>query len=159
MQPKYVTSVSELDNLIGPAPKGREKMETVTDLFPFHSNDYYLSLIDRKDRHDPLKRIVIPGSRELRTGGSRDPFSEKDATKKPGMQHKYDQTGLHLLTDICGCICRFCFRKRLFMRYYRPARLKTIGKVMVSRTNAMARWFDDYLHTLTDLKPKKVCVF
>ncbi|MDP3563503.1 MAG: radical SAM protein, partial [Methanoregula sp.] len=30
-------------------------------------------------------------------------------------QHKYDQTGLLLLTDVCGGICRFCFRKRLFM--------------------------------------------
>jgi L-lysine 2,3-aminomutase len=159
MFPKYVLSISELDNLIGSAPNGREKMETVTDLFPFRSNSYYLSLIDRKDRHDPLKRIILPGSRELKTGGSRDPSCEKYSAKKPGLQHKYNQTGLLLLTDLCGGICHFCFGKRLFMRYYRPSHLKKIGKVMVSRTNAMARWFDDYHHALTDLKPKKVCVF
>ena len=115
MNPKYVTSISELDNLIGLAPKAREKMETVTDQFPFRSNEYYLSLIDWKDGHDPLRRIVIPDSRELKTGGSTDPSCEKDYTKKPGLQHKYDQTGLLLLTDVCGGICRFCFRKRLFM--------------------------------------------
>ncbi|MDD4138062.1 MAG: KamA family radical SAM protein [Methanoregula sp.] len=115
MNPKYITSISELDNLVGLAPKEREKMETVTELFPFRSNEYYLSLIDWKDGHDPLKKIVIPDVRELKCGGSADPSSEKDYTKQPGLQHKYDQTGLLLLTDVCGGICRFCFRKRLFM--------------------------------------------
>jgi lysine 2,3-aminomutase len=115
MQPKYLSTISELDNLVGLAPKEREKMETVTELFPFRSNEYYLSLIDWKDGHDPLRRIVIPDIRELQTGGSADPSCERDYTKKPGLQHKYDQTGLLLLTDVCGGICRFCFRKRLFM--------------------------------------------
>jgi KamA family protein len=115
MNPKYVTSISELDNLVGLAPKAREKMETVTDLFPFRSNEYYLSLIDWKDGHDPLRRIIVPDHQELKSGGSKDPSCEKDYTKKPGLQHKYDQTGLLLLTDVCGGICRFCFRKRLFM--------------------------------------------
>jgi KamA family protein len=115
MDPKYITSISELDNLVGLAPKAREKMETVTDMFPFRSNEYYLSLIDWKDGHDPLHRIVVPDPRELKPGGSADPSCEKDYTKKPGLQHKYDQTGLLLLTDVCGGICRFCFRKRLFM--------------------------------------------
>ena len=115
MNPKYITSVAELDNMIGLAPKEREKMETVTDLFPFRSNEYYLSLIDWKDGHDPLRRIVVPDIRELSAGGSCDPSCEKDYTRQPGLQHKYDQTGLLLLTDVCGGICRFCFRKRLFM--------------------------------------------
>jgi KamA family protein len=115
MNPKYISTISELDNLVGLAPKAMEKMETVTDKFPFRSNEYYLSLVDWKDDHDPLRRIVIPDSHELKTGGSTDPSCEKDYTKKPGLQHKYAQTGLLLLTDICGGICRFCFRKRLFM--------------------------------------------
>jgi KamA family protein len=101
--------------MVGLAPKEREKMETVTDQFPFRSNEYYLSLIDWKDGHDPLRRIIVPDIRELKCGGSSDPSCEKEYTKKPGLQHKYDQTGLLLLTDVCGGICRFCFRKRLFM--------------------------------------------
>jgi KamA family protein len=115
MNANYLSTISELDNLVGLAPKEMERMETVTDLFPFRANNYYLSLVDWKDRHDPLRRIVIPDPRELKGGGTRDPSSEKDYTKKPGLQHKYDQTGLLLLTDVCGGICRFCFRKRLFM--------------------------------------------
>jgi len=115
MNPKYITSISELDNLVGLTSKEQQEMETVTELFPFRSNEYYLSLIDWKDRHDPLRRIVIPDPLELNYSGSKDPSCEKDYTKKPGLQHKYDQTGLLLLTDTCGGICRFCFRKRLFM--------------------------------------------
>jgi len=115
MNPKFISTISELDNLVGLTPKAREKMETVTDQFPFRSNEYYLSLIDWKDDHDPLKKIAVPDPRELKPGGSADPSCEKNYTKKPGLQHKYDQTGLLLLTDVCGGICRFCFRKRLFM--------------------------------------------
>ena len=115
MNPRYLTSVAELDNLVGLSKKEREEMESVTELFPFRANEYYLSLINWKDGHDPLRRIVIPDIRELGCGGSTDPSCEKDYTKKPGLQHKYNQTGLLLLTDTCAGICRFCFRKRLFM--------------------------------------------
>jgi len=115
MNPRYLTSVAELDNLVGLGTKEREEMESVTELYPFRANDYYLSLIDWKDDKDPLRRIVIPDANELAHGGCADPSHEKDYTKQPGLQHKYDQTGLLLLTDTCAGICRFCFRKRLFM--------------------------------------------
>ena len=115
MNPKYLHSIDELDNLVGLIPKEREEMEFVTQTFPFRANEYYLSLIDWKDGRDPLRRIVVPDIRELKGGGSMDPSCEKNYTKLPGLQHKYDQTGLLLLSDVCGGICRFCFRKRLFI--------------------------------------------
>lgn len=115
MDPKYLHSIDELDNLVGLTKKQREEMEYVTQTFPFRANEYYLSLIDWKDGHDPLRRIVVPDPRELKGGGCLDPSSEKDYTKLPGLQHKYSQTGLLLMSDVCGGICRFCFRKRLFI--------------------------------------------
>jgi KamA family protein len=115
MNPRYLHSIDELDNLVGLTPKEKQEMESVTRKFPFRANSYYLSLIDWKDRHDPLRRIIIPDLRETKEGGSLDPSSEKNYTKVPGLQHKYPQTALLLMSDICGGICRFCFRKRLFL--------------------------------------------
>jgi lysine 2,3-aminomutase len=31
-----------------------------------------------------------------------------------GLEHKYDDTALLLVNNVCGAYCRFCFRKRLF---------------------------------------------
>jgi KamA family protein len=115
MKPKYIHTIDELDNLIGLPGKDFREMEKVCETFPFRTNDYYLSLIDWKNDRDPLKKIVIPDPGELKGGGSPDPSSEKDYTPLPGLQHKYQQTGLLLLSDVCGGICRFCFRKRLFI--------------------------------------------
>jgi lysine 2,3-aminomutase len=128
MNQKYLSTISELDNLVGLSSGERDRMETVTDTFPFRSNEYYLSLIDWKDGHDPLRRIVIPDPSELTGGGCPDPSCEKDFTKKPGLQHKYRQTGLLLLTDVCGGICRFCFRKRLFMDNEKRETVKDISE-------------------------------
>ena len=115
MNPKYLSTISELDNLVGLTSRERNTMETVSDTFPFRTNEYYLSLIDWKDGHDPLRRIIIPHASELNGMGCLHPSGEKDFFPKPGLQHTNSQAGLLLLTDVCGGICRFCFRKRLFL--------------------------------------------
>jgi KamA family protein len=115
MNPEYIHTLDDLDNRVGFPRKDFLDMEKVCEVFPFKANDYYLSLIDWKNDRDPLRKILVPDPRELKGGGSLDPSSEKDYTKLPGLQHKYPQTGLLLLSDVCGGICRFCFRKRLFM--------------------------------------------
>ncbi|HPP77211.1 KamA family radical SAM protein [Methanospirillum sp.] len=88
-----------------------------------------LSLTHRLEYpNDPIKRIIFPDPGELNGSGSPDPSQEKKYTVQHGLQHKYPQTALLLLSDVCGGICRFCFRKRLFMdcerqtiRDYAPA--------------------------------------
>lgn len=114
MDPHDIQTISELANHVGLTKRESREMERVCEIFPFRLNDYYLSLINWKDDRDPIRKIVIPDPRELKGGGSLDPSSEKNYTRLPGLQHKYSQTGLLLLSDVCGGICRFCFRKRLF---------------------------------------------
>jgi lysine 2,3-aminomutase len=113
---RYIThlnQINELDRFLSSEEKKR--LEGVERIFPFRSNEYYLSLIDWSDTEDPIRKIVIPDSRELDPIGGLDPSSEKNYTVMPGLQHKYPQTALILLSDVCGGICRFCFRKRLFL--------------------------------------------
>jgi len=74
---KYLSTISELENLVGLASKEREAIEAVSETFPFRSNEYYLSLIDWKDGHDPLRRIIIPDPSELNGYGCLDPSWRK----------------------------------------------------------------------------------
>jgi len=90
-------------------------LKKVTDTFAFRANDYYLSLIDWDDPNDPIRQIIIPHIRELEEWGRLDPSSEETYTVLPGLEHKYNSTVLLLISNTCDGICRYCFRKRVFM--------------------------------------------
>ena len=83
--------------------------------FTFRTNSYYLSLIDWNNPDDPIRRIIIPNADELDQWGRLDPSDEKNYTVIPGLEHKYNSTVLLLLSDQCEGICRYCFRKRVFL--------------------------------------------
>jgi lysine 2,3-aminomutase len=53
--------------------------------------------------------------RELDEWGRLDPSDEKNYTVMPGLEHKYNSTALLLVSNICQGICRYCFRKRIFI--------------------------------------------
>ena len=114
MNPQYITS---LDRVGGLPPPLKETLAEVTKKFSFRANEYYVSLIDWNDPEDPIRKIIIPDTRELEAWGALDASGEKVYTVAPGVQHKYPQTALVLAVDVCGGVCRFCFRKRLFMRH------------------------------------------
>ncbi len=111
---EYYSSLNEtgLSSLI---PRHEyEQMLEVERVYPFRSNDYYLSLMNLKDPNDPIRRIILPDPRECAGHGTLDPSREEQYTVQPGIQHKYPQTALLLVSSVCAGICRFCFRKRLF---------------------------------------------
>lgn len=112
---KYITDITRVPFFQTLKKEEQEILLKVTSLYPFRASEHYLSLIDWKNPDDPLKRIIFPDPKELTRHGSQDPSQEKQYTIQPGLQHKYPQTVLLLLSDVCGGICRFCFRKRLFM--------------------------------------------
>lgn len=102
---------------IGQIPLGkRRRLSSVAERYAFRANDYYLGLIDWKDPNDPIRRIVIPQEGELEAGGRLDASGEAVNYVAPGCQHKYADTALLMVNEVCGANCRFCFRKRLFMQ-------------------------------------------
>ncbi len=115
-QVKYVNKISEVPQL---TPEETRELEKVTKKFPFGANTYYLGLINWEDKADPIRRMVIPSTEELEDEewGAIDPSHEADYIVTPGLQHKYPDTALFLLSDLCGGHCRYCFRKRLFMEH------------------------------------------
>ncbi len=110
---QYITKIESVKGL---SSEEKEKLKSVTKRFPFRANEYYLSLIDWSDPNDPIRRIVIPSESELELWGKMDASNEATYTVAPGCEHKYTDTAILLSNQVCGCFCRFCFRKRLFVK-------------------------------------------
>jgi KamA family protein len=111
--PKYIT---RLDNIPQLDCGEIERLKRVGRAFVFRTNTYYQSLIDWDDPQDPIRKIVIPTVNELEDWGDLDASNEEAYTRVPGLEHKYDSVALLLVNNVCGAYCRFCFRKRLFMK-------------------------------------------
>ncbi|MEE8184582.1 MAG: KamA family radical SAM protein, partial [Acidobacteriota bacterium] len=108
--------VRKLDQVGQLTEAEKKSLAPVGQRFVFRATPYYLGLIDWEDPGDPLRRIVIPTGAEIdETEDVLDASDEASNTKVRGLQHKYPQTALLLVTEVCASYCRFCFRKRLFM--------------------------------------------
>ncbi len=113
MTTRYITSVSQIPGLSAEEKKDIGKVE---NWFSFKASEYYLNLIDWSDPYDPIRRLIIPDPGEIEAeDGDLDPSGESTYTVVPGLQHKYARTGLLLVSDRCAGLCRYCFRKRLFV--------------------------------------------
>jgi KamA family protein len=102
MRVRYLTNLSKLDGL---TPEERRRLEPVAARYVFRLNTYYQQLINWNDPNDPLRN----------DWGTLDASSEASYTPVRGCQHKYTDTALLLVNEVCGAYCRYCFRKRLFM--------------------------------------------
>lgn len=114
MKINYITDPRRLPEET-PEEKIREA-EKVSGSYQFRSNSFYQSLINWDDPNDPLSRLIMPSEKELDEWGRLDPSGESNYTILPGLEHKYNSTALMLVSNVCGGICRYCFRKRVFMK-------------------------------------------
>lgn len=112
---RYLTSLADVPHIRALPAERRRHLESIARRYRFRSNEYYHSLIDWDDPNDPLRRIVIPHEGELAEWGPLDASGESAYIRAPGLEHKYRHTAILLVNDVCGALCRFCFRKRLFM--------------------------------------------
>ena len=110
-RPRYV---NKLNQITGLSEQEKQQLEPVAEKFAFRTNEYYQSLIDWNDPDDPIRRIVMPDLQELDEFGELDASDEHSYTRVKGLEHKYGDTALLLVNNVCGAYCRFCFRKRLF---------------------------------------------
>jgi EF-P beta-lysylation protein EpmB len=65
------------------------------------------------DPNDPLLRQVLPLDAELDAvpGFVADPVGDAEATRSPGLLHKYEGRVLLVTTGVCAVHCRYCFRR------------------------------------------------
>ncbi|HEX7671057.1 MAG TPA: KamA family radical SAM protein, partial [Polyangiaceae bacterium] len=83
--------------------------------FPISVTPYYLGLVDPDDPACPIRRQVVPQSREQEDvpGDLRDPLGEEAHEVAPGLIRRYPDRALLFATDRCAVYCRFCTRSRL----------------------------------------------
>jgi len=108
-----ISTVDDLVEYLDVNEKERAVLEEICEDHPLRISKYYLSLIDKADCEDPIRRLAVPIIHESRLNGSYDTSGEKSNTVLPGLQHKYRQTAVILATNECAMYCRHCFRKRL----------------------------------------------
>jgi len=82
---------------------------------PLAITPYYMSLLDRNDPQQPLRRSVVPTILETRysLGEADDPLGEAGQSPVPGLIHRYPDRVLLLLADLCSTYCRYCTRSRM----------------------------------------------
>lgn len=110
---KNICTIKELKKHIPLTKKEERRLQGIIGIHPMSITRYYVSLINKDDKKDPIRKLIVPSEEELNGGGSYDASEEKKNIKIKGLQHKYDQTAVILPTNRCTAYCRYCFRKRL----------------------------------------------
>lgn len=108
-----IQTAEELAQYLPLTEKEKNILSHIIEKYPMAITPYYLSLIDKDDPKDPIRRMCVPTLDESLFGGVDDTSGEADNTVMPGLQHKYTQTVLILSTNQCAMYCRHCFRKRM----------------------------------------------
>ena len=108
-----IRSVDQLEKVFRLSPEIDDQIRHIEEKYPICITPYYLSLIDKNDDQDPIRKMCIPTAAEFIDGGLEDQSGETANTVVAGLQHKYQQTALILTTNQCAMYCRHCFRKRM----------------------------------------------
>lgn len=110
-----IRTLTQLEPMLNLSADEREALIQGGTMLPVGITPYYLSLLDRDDAEQPLRRTVIPVTNEFsRTlGEADDPLGEDGHSPVPGLVHRYPDRVLLLALDFCSTYCRYCTRSRV----------------------------------------------
>ena len=82
---------------------------------PLRITPYYISLLDRNNPEQPLRKSVVPVFDEyiVSQGEASDPLSEEHDSPVPNIVHRYPDRVLFLSTGFCTTYCRYCTRTHM----------------------------------------------
>jgi lysine 2,3-aminomutase len=110
-----IRTLAQLEQVLVLADEEREALSQAKSMLPVSITPYYMSLVSRDDRNQPLRRTVIPSTQEFykAPGEADDPLGEEADSPIPGLVHRYPDRVLLLVTDFCSSYCRYCTRSRM----------------------------------------------
>ena len=127
-----IETVDELKKYIPLTKDAEEGARKCLDTLRMAITPYYLSLIDKNDPEDPIRKQAIPTNKEIEVSKADlvDPlFEDKDSPTK-GLTHRYPDRVLLLVTDQCSMYCRHCTRRRFAGGFDKPLPRTQIDKAI-----------------------------
>ena len=102
-----VVTIDQLKQYATFSPQEEATLREVAKVHPVNIPRYYLSLIDKNDPNDPIRRMCFPDAEELVVAGSMgattaDPYGDDKHDKGNVVLHKYDCTALLITTEFCA---------------------------------------------------------
>lgn len=110
-----ITGFAELERFLCLSDQEREAGTRRETIFPVSVTPYYMSLLEKNNPLQSLRRTVIPVACEHvhAPEESEDPLNEENDTPVPGLVHRYPDRVLFMVTDFCSTYCRYCTRSRI----------------------------------------------
>jgi lysine 2,3-aminomutase len=110
-----VKTLGQLSQYIHLSDNEIRPVQGFNNSLPVRITPYYLSLIDRDNPEQPLRRSVIPVFDEflVSPGEASDPLSEENNSPVPNLVHRYPDRVLFLVTGFCSTYCRYCTRSHM----------------------------------------------
>ena len=109
-----VETLDELKRYVNLTIEEEDGIKKSLSSFRMSITPYYLSLIDSKNPHCPIKKQCVPTINEtiISAADLEDPLGEDVDSPVPGLTHRYPDRALFLITDCCAMYCRHCTRRR-----------------------------------------------
>lgn len=107
-----ITDIQKLKEILPLDDKELKEIEEVGKHYRWAISPYYLSLIDKDNKEDPIKKISIPNILELEEGGSTDPMGEEYTNPAGSITRRYPNRLIINVTNTCANYCRHCQRRR-----------------------------------------------
>ena len=107
-----VSNLEELEKIM-PLSEDEKKWREIGPSLSMLISDHILSIIDKNDPADPIRREFVPTRFEnIGSGESIDPLMEVEHSRTERLIHRYSNRAALLVTSRCFAYCRHCFRRR-----------------------------------------------
>jgi lysine 2,3-aminomutase len=113
---QFQNSLKNLNGLSSLKLYNDDETSKILENSRFSLTPYYMSLIKKWDKTDPVFQQCIPQLEETEFSGLNDPLDEEGSTAVPGIIHRYPDRVVALLTNRCAMYCRHCNRRRFWNR-------------------------------------------
>ncbi|SET67615.1 lysine 2,3-aminomutase [Natronincola peptidivorans] len=136
-----IADVGTLSKIIDLTEEEKKQILEVGKKFRWGISPYYLSLINPKDKYDPIKLMSIPTYKEMEDlCNDFDPMAEEFTNPAGSITRRYPDRLIINVTNECAMYCRHCQRRR------------NIGEKDVSKTRAIIQESIDYIRRSEEIR-------